>query len=149
LWSVRPRTAVVCLALTFAAFNYVLVSRIVPSLERLKPVVDIARVMRERSGEQGNLAFFDVSFPSLSHYVGRPVVQISAGENARSFFFNDRGAWVIMSEDGFAMLRQAIITLWPAAASAPAVALPMPLLPPVTMIRMVPVPAAWTDLSAY
>jgi hypothetical protein len=40
------------------------------------------------------------------------------------------------ARSAFPMLRQAITTLWPLSAAAAAVAVPTPLLPPVTMIRI-------------
>ena len=110
-WRARPVHAVAALALTFVTFNYVFVVRILPSLERLKPVATFAALMRAQGGERGNFGYYHFSLPSLPHYVGRRVEELGDVENARSFFLNDHGAWVVMNEESFRELRTAIPTI--------------------------------------
>jgi len=93
-------------AATFLIFNYVLVLRILPALEPLKPSAALGQLMRERGGENGNFGHYHFSLPSLSYYAGRPITELGDLENVKAFFLNDQGAWVVMTEDSFRKLRQ-------------------------------------------
>jgi hypothetical protein len=93
-------------AATFVVFNYVLVLRILPAIERLKPSAALGQLMRERGGEKGNFGHYHFSLPSLSFYAGRPITELGDLENVKAFFFNDYGAWVVMTEDSFEELRR-------------------------------------------
>jgi len=104
----RLRDAVTLMAATMVAFNYALFTRVVPSIERLKPVAPIAAVMRERSGPLGNLGYYHLSLASLPHYAGRDIVEIGNVEHAKSFFYNANGAWVVMSPESYDELRRVI-----------------------------------------
>lgn len=101
----RGRSAVMTLALGFVAFNYVFVIRTLPSLERLKPVVPIAQLIAERAEPTAQLGSYHLLLPSLVFYAGRPVETLGLPEQARSFFFNDRGGWAIMGQQEFDELR--------------------------------------------
>lgn len=106
LWALsrgHRRGVVFTLAATFVAFNYVFVVRVLPSVERLKPSVPLASQIRERAGTAGHVGAYHLLFPSLVHYLGRPIEEIGTVEHAQAFFFPDRAAWAIMND---AMYRQ-------------------------------------------
>jgi 4-amino-4-deoxy-L-arabinose transferase-like glycosyltransferase len=104
----RPRGAVAALAATFIVFNVVFVTRILPSLDRLKPTAAFAGVLRARSGPQANLGYYHLSLPSLSFYTGRPIQEIGTVEHAQAFFADPNGGWMIMSPESFDELRGAV-----------------------------------------
>src|ERR1700761_3129911 len=90
------------------------------------------------------------SNPSDVRVSGRPITpalliststQSTESANFRTLVRSARSTWAIVTSppmsvatcSAFGMVRHAMTTLWPAAASADAVAAPTPLLPPVTM----------------
>lgn len=103
----RPRNAVFTLAGTFIVFNYVFVSSVLPSTERLKPSAPLADVIRSRAGPDGHLGAYHLLFPSLVYYVGRPVEELASPEQVQEFFARpgSPGAWVIMSAGSYDELR--------------------------------------------
>jgi 4-amino-4-deoxy-L-arabinose transferase-like glycosyltransferase len=108
--AVRQQVAMVApiWAVTFLVFNYILVLQVLPALEPLKPAAALGAIMRERAGEKGNLGYYHFSLPSLAYYAGRPVAELGDPENVKAFFFNAYGAWVVMTEENFNVLRRDI-----------------------------------------
>jgi 4-amino-4-deoxy-L-arabinose transferase-like glycosyltransferase len=93
--------AVFTLAATFVVFNYLFVARVLPSAERLKPSVPLAAEIRNRAGDTGRVGAYHLLFPSLIHYLGRPIEEVGSVEHAEAFFAADGSAWVIMSDDSY------------------------------------------------
>jgi 4-amino-4-deoxy-L-arabinose transferase-like glycosyltransferase len=106
----RPRNAVYTLAGTFIVFNYVFVSSVLPSTERLKPSVPLAAVIRDKAGADGHLAAYHLLFPSLVHYVGRPIEELGYPEQVQDLFSRagQAGAWVVMSGGSYDTFREVI-----------------------------------------
>lgn len=96
--------AVAVLAVIVIAFNYVFVARILPSVERLKPVVPLANVFLARASPGARLGSFELMLPSLVYYAGRPVHVIESLDDARTFY-GSAGAWAIMNDDRFEAVR--------------------------------------------
>ncbi len=107
-WQGHRRRAVVVLAVTFIAFNYLFVTVILPSVERLKPAVPLAAEIRQRAGDDGHVGAYHLMFPSLVYYVGRPIHEIAGPDEAGAFFAPDRAAWVIMGDESFRNLSATI-----------------------------------------
>jgi 4-amino-4-deoxy-L-arabinose transferase-like glycosyltransferase len=111
LWGLargQRRGAVFTLAATFVVFNYLFVGRVLPSVERLKPSVPLAAEIRERAGTSGHVGAYHLLFPSLVHYLGRPIEEIGTVAHAQAFFFPDRPAWAIMSDGSYRELSAVI-----------------------------------------
>jgi 4-amino-4-deoxy-L-arabinose transferase-like glycosyltransferase len=104
----KPRAAAITLAATFIAFNYVFVAVTLPAVERLKPVVPLAREFRERAAPDAALGSYAFMLPSLVYYAGRPVQVLESVDQAREFYADPRGGWAIMDAAGFAQLQQAL-----------------------------------------
>lgn len=106
----RYRNAVIAMATTFVAFNYVFVSLVLPSTERLKPAMPLAGVIRAHAGGDGPIGAYHLMFPSLVYYVGRPIEELGAPEQVAAFFAREsaRGSWVIMSQARYDELRASI-----------------------------------------
>ena len=102
------RAAVFMLAATFVAFNYVFVALTLPAVERLKPVVPLAREFRDRAGPDAQLGAYQYMLPSLVYYANRPVHELQSPDQARAFYADPRGAWAIMDAAGFEALRPVV-----------------------------------------
>jgi len=108
VWVHRRFEAICVLAALFVAFNYLFVARVLPSVERLKPSVPLAAEIRRQAGDDGHVGAYHLLFPSLVHYIGRPIVELGSVEQARDFFAPERSAWVIMSADSHRDLSAAV-----------------------------------------
>jgi 4-amino-4-deoxy-L-arabinose transferase-like glycosyltransferase len=111
----RPRLAVGALAGTFIAFNYLFVGRALPSVERLKPVVPLAREFVARADSGARLGAFNLMLPSLVYYADRPVEVLDTIEQAAEFYRDPRGGWAIMDPVEFGRLRAVVPQLCVAA----------------------------------
>ena len=68
----RRAPAIATLAAGFIAFNYFFVGRVLPDVERLKPVPPLARTFTSRAAPDARLAQLNMSLPSLrSTSIGR------------------------------------------------------------------------------
>ena len=72
----RRALAIATLAAGFIAFNYQFVGRVLPDVERLKPVPPLARTFTSRAAPDAKLAQLDMSLPSLTFYLNRPVPEL-------------------------------------------------------------------------
>lgn len=97
--------AIAGLAATFVAFNYVFVVRVLPGMERIKPVVPLAEVLAARARPSAEIGSYNLMLPSLVYYSGRPVRVLNSQAEALDFYRDPRGAWAIMGEDDFDQLR--------------------------------------------
>ena len=61
----------------------------------------LAAEIRARAGDTGDVGSYHLLFPSLVHYLGRPIEEIGSVEHAQSFFAPERSAWAIMSDDRY------------------------------------------------
>ena len=95
------RAAVATLAVTFVAFNYIFVTRTLPSVERLKPVVPLANTFLQRARPSALLGSYEMMLPSLVYYAGRQVETLESPEQVRAFYADPRGAWAIMDDGRF------------------------------------------------
>ena len=107
----RPRAAVLSLAAAFAIFNYLFVIQILPSSERYKPVLGLARTFKERAASSATLASYHLMLPSLVYYAERPVEDIDADDRAKAFFGKSNAAWAITSEEDYERLRRIVPAL--------------------------------------
>ena len=69
----RRAVAVAAVLVVFAAFNWTLLTRVLPSFERYKPVVPFSEVIRAQSQPGDTVAQFDVAMPSMVFYVRQHV----------------------------------------------------------------------------
>jgi 4-amino-4-deoxy-L-arabinose transferase-like glycosyltransferase len=101
----RARVAVLAMAATFVTFNYVFVSRVLPGMERLKPVVPLADVLATRATSSSRLGSYHLMLPSLVYYARRPVQILDDQAEALEFYRDPRDGWAIMTETEFEELR--------------------------------------------
>jgi hypothetical protein len=101
----RGRAAVMALALGMVAFHYVAVLRILPDVERLKPVPLIARMIVDRASPDARIAFFNMDLPSLVFYANRPVARVLDVEAALRLFDQHSEVWLLAGEREWKALR--------------------------------------------
>ena len=94
----RRAEAFGALAAGFILFNYLFVVRVLPDVERLKPVPPLARAFAERAGPDARLAFFNMVLPSLVYYTGQPVTELGGLDAAVQFLRDRPEAWVMTGE---------------------------------------------------
>jgi hypothetical protein len=104
-WRGRLASAVAALAAGFVVFNYVFVSRILPDVERLKPVPPLARTFNARASADAHVGFFGMDLPSIVFYFNRPAEQIGSLDQAQAFFRDGPQGWMVTDEAGWTALR--------------------------------------------
>ncbi|MEO7191144.1 MAG: glycosyltransferase family 39 protein [Vicinamibacterales bacterium] len=104
----RGAAAVFVLAGTFVVFNYLFVVRILPGMERLKPVVPIAQLFAARAGASAQLGSYHLMLPSLVYYAGRPVRILDSEAQAVEFYADARGGWAMMSDTELRELQRVV-----------------------------------------
>jgi hypothetical protein len=85
----RGAAAIAVLAAAFIAFDYLFVARMLPDVERLKPVPALARVYRDRhaAGDADtHVAHFRMSLPSMVYYFDRQIEEVGSMDHAESYF---------------------------------------------------------------
>lgn len=104
----RRQAAVVWLAGSFVVFNYVFVARVLPDVERFKPVPPLARALTARAGPDAVIASLNMGLPSLVYYLDRPVPELPSVDEAAAFLQGSRDAWVVTGEREWGELHQRV-----------------------------------------
>jgi len=104
-WRGGLRYAVAALAAGFIVFNYLFVLRILPDVERLKPVPPLARTFHARAAPDAHVGFFGMDLPSIVFYFNRPAEAIGSLDQAQAFFRDGPQGWMVTDEAGWADLR--------------------------------------------
>jgi 4-amino-4-deoxy-L-arabinose transferase-like glycosyltransferase len=94
----RYSAAFAGLASAFVIFNLIMVWRVLPGIEPLKPVPPLADAIRARASAGGPVASFNLSQPSLIFYLGRPVPELGSDDEAVSFIRDRPEAWLVTGE---------------------------------------------------
>jgi 4-amino-4-deoxy-L-arabinose transferase-like glycosyltransferase len=102
----RPAAGIAALAAGLVLFNYGLVSRVLPDVERFKPAPALAAVIHERADRDALLAHWRMSLPSLVYYAGRPVETLGSSEEVVERLEGDREVWVVVSEPDGQVIRE-------------------------------------------
>ncbi|MFI5177619.1 MAG: ArnT family glycosyltransferase [Vicinamibacterales bacterium] len=106
LWTIGRRPAAVgALALGFIAFNYLFVSQVLPDAERFKPVPPLAKTLTARAAPGARVASLNMSLPSLSYYLNRPVPELSSAEDAIALLGAPGESWLITNDEIWNELR--------------------------------------------
>jgi 4-amino-4-deoxy-L-arabinose transferase-like glycosyltransferase len=85
----RGAAAIAVLAAAFIAFDYLFVARMLPDVERLKPVPALARAYRDRhaaADADTHVAHFRMSLPSMVYYFDRQIEEVGSMDHAESYF---------------------------------------------------------------
>ena len=96
LWRGRHAAAFVTLAAGFIAFNYVFVLRLLPDVERLKPVPTLARTLTTRATPAAVVGSFNTNVPSLVFYTSRRITRLTDLEQAVRFLNENADAWIVV-----------------------------------------------------
>ncbi len=132
----RWATAFLAVTVALIALNYVLVARVLPRAEALKPVPPIARVLEQRASPGSRLGSFNMSLPSVVYYVGRPVPELGFDE-ALSLVRGPGEGWLITGASEWEGIRERV----PAACIAERRHLfPFDRLTPANLLNRVPPP---------
>ena len=95
----RRPLAVATLAAGFIVFNYLFVGRVLPDVERMKPVPPLARTFTSRAAPNAKLAQLNMSLPSLTFYLNRPVPELVSSGDAVAFLGGPDEAWLVTNEE--------------------------------------------------
>ncbi len=98
-------TAIATLAAGFIAFNYQFVGRVLPDVERLKPVPPLARTFTSRAAPDARLAQLNMSLPSLTFYLNRPVPELLSSIDAVDLLGGAPEAWLVTNEETWNVVR--------------------------------------------
>jgi 4-amino-4-deoxy-L-arabinose transferase-like glycosyltransferase len=97
--------ALIALAVTMIALNWVFVLRLLPSFEAYKPAPGFARVLEERAGPDDVIATYNVALPSLVFYLRRHVETAYDPAPIRRFLDSPRDAYVILPRADYELIR--------------------------------------------
>jgi 4-amino-4-deoxy-L-arabinose transferase-like glycosyltransferase len=105
----RGRGAVLAIASGFVAINYLLVARVIPELERLKPVPVIARTLQARATPGAPIAYCNMDgLTSLVYYTRTSIASLDCVNDvgpAEEFLTQHAEAWIVTSAQDWNALR--------------------------------------------
>ena len=101
----RRGPAIATLAAGFIAFNYLFVGRVLPDVERLKPVPPLARTFTSRAAPDAKLAQLNMSLPSLTFYLNRPVPELLSSIDAVDLLGGAAEAWLVTNDATWTIVR--------------------------------------------
>jgi len=101
LWRTRRPAAVMTLALGFIAFNYLLVGRVLPDVERFKPVPQLVTTFTTRAAADARVASLNMSLPSLTFYLNRPVPELASPDEAVAWLDARTPAWLVTNDESW------------------------------------------------
>ena len=104
----RPQFAVVAMAAMCVIFNYVLVWRVLPALERLKPVPQLVAAIRSGGTPAAQIGSVNMDLPSLVYYANQSVTPLDGTRHAREYFAQYPEPWVVMGLPEWETLRQEV-----------------------------------------
>jgi len=114
IWRGRQAFAVAVIAGGFVLLNYLLVARVLPAMETLKPVPALAATITARASANAQVGFCNVVLPSLVYYLGRPVTELDCPQppggtpvvqHAVEFARQYPEVWILTSEPEWNELR--------------------------------------------
>jgi 4-amino-4-deoxy-L-arabinose transferase-like glycosyltransferase len=100
--------ATAALAAGFVLFNYVVVLRVLPDMERLKPVPPIAATFTARASSDAQLGFCNMDLPSLVYYADRHVTPLDCVTNLShpvEFLTQYPEVWIVTSSNEWPELK--------------------------------------------
>jgi 4-amino-4-deoxy-L-arabinose transferase-like glycosyltransferase len=86
------------MAAACVVLNYLLVLRVLPGLEALKPVPALAAAIRAQGTPAAQIAFCQMDLPSLVYYADRPVTPLDGTRHAREFLRQYPEPWIVTGE---------------------------------------------------
>ena len=104
----RLRAALLAIAVTFVALNWLFVLRVLPSFEAYKPSPGFARTLEPRLTPEAVVATYDEALPSLVFYLRRHVDQLFEEDRLVALFRSDRPAYAVLSGENYTSLAAAL-----------------------------------------
>ena len=102
----RLFAAAAALAVTFAAVSWCFVMVTLPDFERYKPVRPLAGVIQSRASKSAVIGYYRFAAPSMVFYLRRPVLELSAPEEARAAFGFNTDVYFLMTESDYQDVRE-------------------------------------------
>jgi hypothetical protein len=92
--------------------NYLFVARVLPDLERLKPVPALAALINAQ-GKPGypQVGFCNMTLPSLVYYTDRAITPLDGTPHAKQFLADYSDPWVLMGDPEWAELNATVPNL--------------------------------------
>jgi len=88
--------------------NYFFVLRVLPDIERLKPVPALAGTIRTQGSPKRSVGWVNVALPSLVYYVDTAVTALDGTRHAVEYFRMYGEPWVIMGEPEWVELQSKV-----------------------------------------
>jgi 4-amino-4-deoxy-L-arabinose transferase-like glycosyltransferase len=108
-WANRRRSAAIAgLAFGFIVFDYMFIARVLPDVERFKPVPAIVQAFTARATPGARIESFNMSLPSLVFYLNRPVPEIGSFEAAAARLAAAEEEWLVTNEDSWRALHERV-----------------------------------------
>lgn len=104
----EPAAAVAAVAGVFAAFNWILVGRVLPSFERYKPSVPFSDVIRQHAQPGDTVAHFEAAMPSMVFYLQRHIDLVDDQQGFVKMMQSGRPVYVVLPEHRYEELRAAV-----------------------------------------
>ena len=102
----RRLAAVLVIAMSVAALNWILVGRTLPDFERYKPVREYCEIIRERAGPDAMVGYYRFASPSMVFYLRRPVFEYYREEDLLAAMASGREVYCLMTARDYAELAQ-------------------------------------------
>ena len=93
-----PAAAVAALAAVFVAFNWILITKVLPSFERYKPVVAFSAVIRQQAQPGDTIAHFEAALPSMVFYLQRHIDLVEDEQGFVKMIQSGRPLYVVLPE---------------------------------------------------
>lgn len=94
----QPAAAVAALAGVFVAFNWILVTRVLPSFERYKPVPAFSDVIRRLAQPGDTIAHFEAAMPSMVFYLQRHIDLVEDQQGFVKMIQSGRPVFVVLPD---------------------------------------------------
>lgn len=104
----RRRPAVMTLAAGFVVFNLLFVGRVLPDVERFKPVPALVHTLETRATPGAALASYSMSLPSLTFYLSRPVPELGSIDEVFAFIGGPTEAWLVTNDETWDAIRRRV-----------------------------------------
>jgi 4-amino-4-deoxy-L-arabinose transferase-like glycosyltransferase len=107
----RAAAAAAAILTILVAFNWVLVTRVLPAFERYKPVVPMSDLIRSRASASDAVVHYDVSYPSMVFYLRRHVEVVFDRQMFADLVRSDRRVFAVLPADRYAQLDPDVLAM--------------------------------------
>ncbi len=97
----RPDMAIILLALTLAAINWVFVLRSLPDFEKYRPVRALSEVIAGQAGPDARVGYYRTASPSMVFYLRRPIFEYYRPEELSELMASGEDVYCLMTAEDY------------------------------------------------